>query len=248
MPWILTESSLGRLSYSLRRLALGARCGDDFELGFAVWTAGGGGCGGAVWVANDVNFAAFADDGKSFFMAHAFAVAGAFAETEVHGARVAVLLGLELGPLLSGQDAADTEEHFCVGLFEVGAGLGGVVDLGQDFVGVWRVGGEEGLHLDLLLFEVGVEVDELDAGLLEDVFHALLLVCGEAEPGGEGGVCPPLAAHAHVHEVRLVGDDVDLRRAGCARGARCARGGGGSGWDILRDGEGAGSESEGGEG
>ena len=52
----------------------------------------------------------------------------------------AMLLGLHLGPLVGGEDAAQAEEHLGVGLFEVRAEVGDLRDLGEALGLVGRIG------------------------------------------------------------------------------------------------------------
>ena len=122
-----------------------------------------------------------------------------------HHAAVATLLGLEFGPLVGGKDGADAEEHSGVSLFKLGAGLGGSVDLGEDLVGVGWVGGKHGFELDLLFFDGGLEVDELETALLEDVVHALLLIGCDSQLLNDVWVLPPHSgrtdAKAGVHAI-----------------------------------------------
>jgi len=65
------------------------------------------------------------------------------------------------------------------------------VDLLQNPLRVGRIGGEQRLHDDLLLFQIGLQVDQLDAVLLDDVVHAFLLVGGEVERLDDVGLAPP---------------------------------------------------------
>ncbi len=83
--------------------------------------------------------------------------------------------------------------------FELSAGLGGVVDLREDLVGVRLIGREHGAHLGLLLFEVGAQVHELGAVLLEDIVHTLLLVRGEGQLLDEIGIVPPDTGRAEAN-------------------------------------------------
>ena len=69
-----------------------------------------------------------------------------------HEVPVAVFAGLELGPLIGSQDAADAEEHPGIGLFKLSAGVRNMVDLGEDLVRVGRIGVEHGLKNQLLPF------------------------------------------------------------------------------------------------
>jgi hypothetical protein len=124
-------------------------------------------------------------------MAEAGSVGTSRAFEAEHESLVLALLGLELRPLVGGEDAADSEEHAGVGFFELGPGAGDVIDLAQDLVGVGRIDGEHGLEQDLLLLDIGFEIDELETALLEDVVHALLLVRGERDLLGDVGILPP---------------------------------------------------------
>ena len=139
----------------------------------------------------------------------------------------------ELGPLVRREDAADAEKHLGIGLFERGAGVGDLVDLGGSFCLVDGIGVHQGLKEELLLFEGSMQVDELDAALDEDVFHLLLLVRREADAGGDFGVLPPhaeaLVAHIAVAMVVIV-----VHHAGAA-----------GRWTILREGHGGDEKDEG---
>ena len=114
--------------------------------------------------------------------------AGAFAEATV----------AELGPLVGGEHAANAEQHLGVGLLQVGAGLGDLIDLGRGLGDVQRVRAEHGFQHHLRLFKAGLQVDELEAALLEDVVHLLGLVSGEGEALDDHGVLPPHAFGADV--------------------------------------------------
>jgi len=142
--------------------------------------------------------------------------------------------GLQLGPLVGSEDAADMQEHFGVFLFERSAGVGDLVDLSDGLWLVNRIGVEDGFEEKLLFFERGVHVDELHAALQEKVVDLLLLVGGEADAGYELGVLPPHAvvviaaskawAAVVIHEwlVHRRGAVVALRaRAALGEGQRC---------------------------
>src|ERR1039457_1917046 len=90
-------------------------------------------------------------------------------------------LGAQLLPLLLREDAADAQQETGIGFFELGAGLRDLVDLSQDFGLVGRVGGHQWLPGDLFPLRIGVEIDQAQAILLEDVIHLFLLVGGEGE-------------------------------------------------------------------
>src|ERR1039458_6550146 len=81
------------------------------------------------------------------------------------------VFGLQLLPLILRENAADAQQQTGIGLFEFGAGLRDLVDLSQDFGLVGRVGGHQRLHGDLFLLRRGVEIDEAQAILQEDVIH-----------------------------------------------------------------------------
>ena len=67
--------------------------------------------------------------------------------------------GLQLLPLVGGEDLADAEEHAGIGLLKIGAGLGDGVDLGEDLLLVKLVGFEHRAQLDFLFLKGGVEID-----------------------------------------------------------------------------------------
>ncbi len=76
---------------------------------------------------------------------------------------------LQLLPLLGCEHLAQVEEHARVGLFQIGAGLSDGIDLGEDFGFVRLVGFDHGPEHDFLLFEVGIQIDELQA-MLQEMF------------------------------------------------------------------------------
>ena len=100
---------------------------------------------------------------------------------------------LELLPLIGGQHLPDVEKHVRVGLFELSAGLGDLVDLPEHLRLIGLVGFDHGTHHDLLLLEVGVQIHQLEAVLLENVVHLLFLVIGEVDSLSDFGVIPPAA-------------------------------------------------------
>jgi hypothetical protein len=110
-----------------------------------------------------------------------------------HAVAAGTHFGLELCPLIGGHDPANAEEHFGVGFFKFGTGVGDFADLGERLGGVGRISVEHGLKQNLLFFETGLYVDELDTALLEDIVHTLLLIGGEREFGDQVGVLPPHA-------------------------------------------------------
>ena len=99
--------------------------------------------------------------------------------------------GAEVRPLVGCENAANAEEHFGVCLFEVGAGVCDLVDLGHGLCGVGRIGAEHGFKKNLLLLDVGFEVDELKAALLKDIVHLPGLLRRQCEPLDDHGVLPP---------------------------------------------------------
>lgn len=118
-----------------------------------------------------------------------------------HPAVVALLAhGLELLPLFGCKGGADVEEHARIGLLEVGTRLGDFIDLSKDLRLIGLVGGDHGLHEDFLFFEVGVEVDQIEAMLLKDGIHFLLLIAGDVELLGDVGIVPPAAELAVVKD------------------------------------------------
>lgn len=68
---------------------------------------------------------------------------------------------LEFGPLLGGEDPADTEEHAGVGLLQVGAILCDGVDLSEDFCLVGLIGTDHGAQKNLVLLQSCLEVNQL---------------------------------------------------------------------------------------
>jgi hypothetical protein len=108
------------------------------------------------------------------------------------------LVVAKLGPLVGCENGADAEQHFGVGFLKVGARLGDLVDLRHGFCGVHGISAEQRLKHDLLLFHVGLEVDELKAALLEDVIHFPALVGSESQPLDDHGVLPPHSGWADV--------------------------------------------------
>ena len=139
--------------------------------------------------------------------------------------------GFELLPLFGSEGLADGKEHPCVGLLEIGAGLSNLVDLREDLGFVGLIGGDHRLQEDLLLFQVGIEIDEIEAVLLKDVIHRMFLLVGQAELLRELGVIPPTA------EVAVVKGALHGGRAEMAGARRRSRG-------ILGGRESSGKEAE----
>src|ERR1035438_841184 len=120
---------------------------------------------------------------------------------------------LELSvPLVLREDAANSQQETGIGLFQFGAGLRHLVDLSQDFGFVGRVGGHYRLHGDFFLLQIGVEVDQAQAILLQDVIHLFLLVGVEVELLDHLRVVPPAALRLEALH----------RRTGAAGWLRCA--------------------------
>src|ERR1039458_4836657 len=108
--------------------------------------------------------------------------------------------GLQLLPLVLRENAADAQQETGIGLFEFGAGLRDLVDLSQDLGFVGRLGCHHRLHGDFFPLRIGVEIDEAQAILLEDVIHLFLLVGAEAELLDHLRVVPPAALrHGTLH-------------------------------------------------
>src|ERR1039457_5813530 len=120
--------------------------------------------------------------------------------------------GLQLLPLVLRENAADAQQETGIGLFEFGAGLRDLVDLSQDFGFVGRVGCHHRLHGDFFPLRIGVEIDEAQAILLEDVIHLFLLIGAEAELLDHLRVVPPAALRLEALH----------RRTGAAGWLRCA--------------------------
>ena len=87
----------------------------------------------------------------------------------------------QLLPLLRGEDTADGKGHLRVGLLKRCARGGDAVD-GVHYGAFIRVLGlKQGFQLDLFFFQVGVDVDELQAAVLEDLLDLLHLAVAETE-------------------------------------------------------------------
>lgn len=117
---------------------------------------------------------------------------------------------LDLFPLLGGELAADGEQVARVGFFELGAGLGNFVDLGEDFGLVGLLVADERGELKLCFLEIGAEVNEGFAMLEEDGIELLLLRIGKVEAGGDPGVIPPVAHDAVAVEGMFKGGPVTV--------------------------------------
>lgn len=134
------------------------------------------------------------------------AVRSAWATLTAHSA-VSVFFSLELSPLICCEHAAQTEQHLRVRLFEAGAAVCDLADLGESFGRVRRIGVQQWLEQYLLLFQSRLDVDEFNAALLEDVVHALLLIWRQSQLSYQIGILPPhawwndvkAAAHASAH-------------------------------------------------
>ena len=95
-------------------------------------------------------------------------------------------------------------------LFQVSAGLSDLVDLSHGFCRVKRIGAEHRLEQDLLLLDVGLEVDELKAALLKDVVHLFRLFGREGKTLDDHGILPP---HAGRRDVEVCVHGTSSRRA-----------------------------------
>jgi hypothetical protein len=112
---------------------------------------------------------------------------------------VGVAFRLELGPLIGGEDAAQAEEHPRIRLFEVGAQVGDVRNLREGALLIERAGIQDGLQLDLLFFESGVHLDELETAVEEDLVELLLLVGCDVEVFDNFRLLPPHAMGEDAH-------------------------------------------------
>jgi hypothetical protein len=121
--------------------------------------------------------------------------------------------GLQLLPLIGRERLPNIEEHVRIGLFEVGAGLRDCVNLGKDLRLIGLIGFDHGMEQRFLLFEVGIEVDQLEPVLQEDVVHLVLLLVCEVELLGELRIVPP-AAEVSVVKGALHGRPAEAAFAG----------------------------------
>ena len=85
---------------------------------------------------------------------------------------------LQLLPLIRSQHAPDLPQHPGIGFFQFRARLSDAVDLSQDLRVVRRVGIHQRLQSHFFLLQSGLQVDEFQAMLLEDVVQVLALVAG----------------------------------------------------------------------
>lgn len=109
--------------------------------------------------------------------------------------------GLQLLPLVGSEDFTNAEEHAGIGLLEISASLGDGIDLAKDLLFVELVGFEHRAQLDFLFLKCGVQVDQLEAILLKDVVHLLLLIVGDADLLRDLRLIPPAAVLAAAEGV-----------------------------------------------
>ena len=109
------------------------------------------------------------------------------------GLPVAGAVCLQLLPLLRRQLAANGEQEARIRLFELSAGLGDLVDLGQDLAFVGLVFAHHRLEFEFRLLHRGAKVDELLAMLQERFVHSLALCVGQLQLRYELGIVPPLS-------------------------------------------------------
>ena len=81
-------------------------------------------------------------------------------------------------PLIRREHAPDLPQHSGVGFFQLRASLRDAVDLREDLGIVRLVGVHQRLQNHFFLLQGGVQVDEFQAMLLEDVVQVLPLVRG----------------------------------------------------------------------
>ena len=82
----------------------------------------------------------------------------------------------ELLPLSHGEDPANREKHLCIRLFQVGSCLGNFIDLGDHLRFVGLIGLNQWLQDRFLLLQGSVQINELQAVILEDLLDPLDLV------------------------------------------------------------------------
>src|ERR1035437_5510773 len=202
-PWVRGSDGMKK-GYPADAGTLGvSRCGWDLRLVDGVHEVAGAGCAGSLASSTATLCAGTAGATLSAGTILWIEAALAFA-----ACALAVAARSELGPLVRGEGGADAEEHFGVGFLEIGAGLGDLIDLGHGLRGVERIGAEHRLKQNLLLLYVGLEVDELEAALLEDAVHLFGLLGCEGEPLDDHGVLPPHAGGSHAEFAALAAAEV----------------------------------------
>jgi hypothetical protein len=87
----------------------------------------------------------------------------------------------KLLPLIYGEDAADRQQHHRIRLFQAGAGLGDLIDLGGHLRLHRLVGLHQRLQDRFLFLQVSVQIDELQAMILEDLLDFRDLIVANAD-------------------------------------------------------------------
>src|SRR5579864_2762752 len=90
-------------------------------------------------------------------------------------------LRLHLFPLIRCEYPPHLPQHSGVGFLQLRARLGDTVDLRQHLGVVGRIGGHQRLQNQLFFLEGRLQVDELQAMLLENVIDTFLLLSGEIQ-------------------------------------------------------------------
>ena len=103
---------------------------------------------------------------------------------------------LERLPLVRGELGADGEKETRIGFLQLGASGSDLVDLRQNLAFVGLVVAHQGLHLELSLLEVGVEVNQLFTMREQRGVELLALRVGELERVNNLGIVPPAAVIA----------------------------------------------------
>ena len=109
---------------------------------------------------------------------------------------VLLAIGLKLLqrlPLVGCQLSADAQQETCVGFFELSPSGSDLVDLGQNLGFVRLIVAHQGLHLELGLLQIGMEVNQPFAMREQRGVHLLALSIGELERVNNLGVIPPAA-------------------------------------------------------
>jgi hypothetical protein len=97
----------------------------------------------------------------------------------------------KLLPLIDGEDPANGEKHLGIRLFQVGSSLRYLVDLGNHLRLVGLISFNQGLQDGFLLFQGGVEINEVEAVSLEDFLDLLDLFIANPDLPHQLGVFPP---------------------------------------------------------
>jgi hypothetical protein len=100
------------------------------------------------------------------------------------------MLGVERGdarqvakllPLTDSEDAANREQHLGIRLFQVGSRLSNLIDLGDHLRFVGLIGFNQRLQDRFLFLQGSVQIDELQAVILEDLLDLLNLFIADPD-------------------------------------------------------------------